>query len=277
MRIVGTRPGVRNRGWLAGGMDTEAVLQLIQTVARDVVNPRFRQLGESDVREKNPGDLVTVADTESEAALTEALSRAHPDALVVGEEAVAADPSLLDGLDQADHAWVIDPIDGTANFVRGSADHAVMVAELRAGEAVRAWIHQPQHHTSWVAERGAGVWRDGERVTRPEPDEDPGRWRGVSSRTRWRERDNAPLGPIGPSAWCCGIDYPRLLEATTDFVVYSPPRPWDHVPGTLMLRELGGEALLLTGERYSAGSSGAPLVVAASEHVATTVVAALNR
>ncbi|MVA77544.1 inositol monophosphatase [Auraticoccus sp. F435] len=256
-------------------MDTSDVLQLIVTVAEDVVTPRFRRLGEGQVREKNPGDLVTVADTEAEAALTAALSAAHPDALVVGEEAVAADPSLLDGLGRAEHAWVIDPIDGTANFVRGSEDHAVMVAELRSGRAVRAWIHQPQHRTSWVAELGAGVWRDGHRVHREPVGDDPGSWRGVSSRARWRDASFPPLGPIGTSAWCCGVDYPRLLTGETDFVVYSAPRPWDHVPGTLMLRELGGEARLTTGEHYRATSGGAPLVVGASPRVTDTVVDAL--
>ena len=57
----------------------------------------------------------------------------------------------------ADHAFTVDPVDGTKNFVNGSKDHAVMVAEVRGGEVVRGWIWQPQHETAYVAERGAGA------------------------------------------------------------------------------------------------------------------------
>uniref|UniRef100_UPI000DF82293 inositol monophosphatase family protein n=1 Tax=Desertihabitans aurantiacus TaxID=2282477 RepID=UPI000DF82293 len=182
-------------------MDTDEVLQLIHRVAETVVTPRWRALGEAEVSEKGPGDYVTVADHEAEVALTEALSRAHPGALVVGEEAVSADASVLDGLAEAEQAWVIDPIDGTGNFVRGSADHAVMVAELRRGEAVRGWIHQPQHQRSFVAERGAGVTVDGTPLAPRTVGGDPAGWRGVSSRRRWRDGEFPPLGRIGDTWW----------------------------------------------------------------------------
>ena len=65
--------------------------------------------------------------------------------MLLGEEATARDPGLLDRFRAADHAFTIDPVDGTKNFVRGSPDHAVMVAEIRGGETVRSWIWQPQH------------------------------------------------------------------------------------------------------------------------------------
>ncbi|MGL5829189.1 MAG: inositol monophosphatase family protein, partial [Angustibacter sp.] len=138
------------------GLSTDAVLDLLREVAASTITPRFRGLDDADVMEKNPGDLVTVADREAEEAITTRLLGAYPRAAVLGEEAYAADRSLVDRYLDADHAFTVDPVDGTKNFVHGSPDHAVMVAEVRRGETVRAWVHQPAHGVSWVAERGAG-------------------------------------------------------------------------------------------------------------------------
>ena len=113
-------------------MNTQEILQLLQDVAEDVINPRFRTLTDDQVAEKNPGDLVTVADHEAEVRITEALAGAYPGALVLGEEASETDGTLLDRFRDADHAFTVDPVDGTKNFVSGSPDHAVMVAELPA-------------------------------------------------------------------------------------------------------------------------------------------------
>ncbi len=143
------------------------MLTLLQDVAEEVINPRFRTLEDDQIAEKNPGDLVTVADREAEVMITAALRAAYPDALVLGEEAEATDDTLVDRFDAADHAFTVDPVDGTKNFVKGSRDHAVMASEIRGGEVVRAWIWQPQHETAYVAERGAGAYRDGERLRRP--------------------------------------------------------------------------------------------------------------
>ena len=68
------------------------MLSLMQDVAEQVINPRFRTLQDHQVSEKNPGDLVTVADHESEVLLTAALTAAYPDAVVLGEEAHAQGP-----------------------------------------------------------------------------------------------------------------------------------------------------------------------------------------
>ena len=63
------------------------MLALLQDVAAEVIDPRFRDLADEEIAEKNPGDLVTIADREAEVRITEALTRAYPDAVVLGEEA----------------------------------------------------------------------------------------------------------------------------------------------------------------------------------------------
>ena len=135
------------------------MMSLLKDVAEEVINPRFRALAAGEIHEKRPGDLVTDADREAEVLITAALSDAYPDAVVLGEETFAGDPALMGRYAAADHAFTVDPVDGTKNFVHGSKDHAVMVSETVDGAAVRAWLWQPQHEVGFVAERGAGTWR----------------------------------------------------------------------------------------------------------------------
>ena len=132
------------------------ILELMVEVADRVIRPRFRALSGNDIDEKSPRDYVTVADRESEKLLTAALLARNPGCLVVGEEASYADPSIREGLGVADLAYTVDPVDGTGNFVKGSPDYAVMIAEIRRSEVTRSWIWQPEAGRAYVAERGAG-------------------------------------------------------------------------------------------------------------------------
>ena len=230
-------------------MDTDEVLTLLREVADEVVNPRFRTLTDDQIVEKNPGDLVTVADREAEVLITAALQASYPAALVLGEEAAAADERLMDRYLAADHAFTVDPVDGTKNFVHGSPDHAVMVAETIGGETVRGWIWQPEHEVAWVAERGAGTWRDGVRVqTVSVPDDrEP---QGVTSMWSMRDQRLGELPPMRLSWVCCGVDYPKLVEGEADYAIYGKGAPWDHAPGSLILGEAGGYVGTSGGETY---------------------------
>ena len=163
-------------------MDTDAITTLLQDVAAEVITPRFQSLDEGEVHEKSPGDLVTVADHEAEVLITEALQAAYPGTVVLGEEATAADPTLLDRFAAAPHGFTVDPVDGTKNFVHGSPDHAVMAAELRDGVVVRSWIWQPQHQRAYVAELGAGAWCNRTRLAVGPVSDAP---RGRTSRRAW--------------------------------------------------------------------------------------------
>lgn len=243
------------------GLSSDAVLDLLREVAAEVITPRFRSLAAGEVMEKNPGDLVTVADREAEEVITARLAAAYPDAVVLGEEAHALDHALMQRYLAAEHAFTVDPVDGTKNFVHGSPDHAVMVAETVGGVTVRAWIWQPEHGVAWVAERGAGTWRDGEQVrTTPVPD-------GVAPRgvtSMWAMRGHAldGLPPMSLSWVCCGVDYPRMIEGATDYIVYSRSNPWDHAPGALLVTEAGGTLVHPDGTAYGPRSLRPGLVVA---------------
>jgi fructose-1,6-bisphosphatase/inositol monophosphatase family enzyme len=256
-------------------VDTEAVLDLLREVADTVVTPRFRALEEEQVQEKAPGDLVTVADREAEAAITDRLRRAYPAAVILGEEAYAVQPGIAGVYAEADHAFTIDPVDGTKNFVHGSPDHALMVAELRSGQCVRSWIHQPQHQRSYVAERGAGAFGDGRRLVRAPVSQDPQRIRAVSAVRGWLGSMVGEIGPLELTWVCCGVDYPRLIEGDADVALYGGTFPWDHAPGTLMVTEAGGHVGGFDGLPYDPRVSTRGLVVAGDRASYEQVLAGL--
>ena len=228
-------------------MNTQEILQLLQDVAEEVINPRFRSLSDDQVAEKNPGDLVTVADREAEVRITDALSHAYPGALILGEEANESDDTLLDRFRAADHAFTVDPVDGTKNFVSGSRDHAVMVAELRdgascaAGSGSRSTARRTS--PSGASAPGATV----EPLVRP-PAGDV--LRGVTSRRRWIGRALDGLPPLELTWVCCGVDYPKLVEGAADYLIYSGTKPWDHAPGSLLLAESGAFLGTFEGQPY---------------------------
>ncbi len=217
------------------------MLSLLREVAEEVVNPRFRSLQHDEIAEKRPGDLVTVADREAEVLIAAALRGAYPDAVILGEEAAAADDGVAARFAAAGHGFTIDPVDGTKNFVKGSPDHAMMVAEVRDGAVVRAWIWQPQHEIAYVAERGSGAYRTSsvgsERLERPPVGEE---LRGVTSRRRWIGRALGVLKELELTWVCCGVDYPKIVEGEADYGIYGHGAPWDHAPGSLLLTEAGG-------------------------------------
>ncbi len=253
-------------------METDDVLALLRDVAEEVVNPRFRALAAEEITEKNPGDLVTVADREAELRITEVLHGAYPDALVLGEEAAAADDTLLERFRTAGHAFTVDPVDGTKNFVHGSPDHAMMVAEVRDGEVVRSWIWQPQHEKAYVAERGAGAWQDGRRLVRPPAGED---LRGITTRRKWVGRALGTLRELELTWVCCGVDYPKLVEGAADYALYRRAKPWDHAPGALLLSETGGFVGTYDGSPYQPQAEPPPGLVSAGDRAAYDLVQGL--
>jgi fructose-1,6-bisphosphatase/inositol monophosphatase family enzyme len=232
------------------------VTEILREAAATEILPRFRALLDGDVSEKAPGELVTIADRAAEAMITRRL-RSLIDVPVVGEEATADNPDLVRALRDAPAAWVVDPVDGTANFVAGSVDYAVMAALVRSGTTAAAWILHPATGRTYVAEAGSGAYRDGERLVRAPAGTDPAAWRGALF-TRFlqpeaRERAEASakrFATIDAGSKCAGIDYARLIDGELEFIRYQRTMPWDHAPGSLLLTEAGGVTRRLDGSAY---------------------------
>ena len=256
----------------------EDVAELIRTVAATVVLPRFRRLAAEDVRQKSPGDLVTVADQESERALTEGLTALLPGSVVVGEEGVAADPSLLSRVGDRGAVWIVDPVDGTNNFAAGKEPFAVMVALVRAGEPVASWIYDVVGDRMTLAEAGSGAYLDGVRVKTRTDDPGAAALRGVIARkylpADLRAQVDAhatELGEVTDGRHCAGYEYPAVATDEQQFALFWRILPWDHVPGSLIIREAGGTVLHLDGSAYRPTDDDRGLLVAANDDVWHTV------
>lgn len=246
-------------------------------VAATEIMPRFRNLAVDDVEMKGANDPVTVADKAAEAALTERLTVLFPGSVVIGEEGVAADPTILSRFGGDHDVWVIDPIDGTRNFTEGRPEFAVMIALVRDKQTVGAWIHDPNSGDTLAAERGGGVWLRGRRMRLA--GHEPGAPKVGIFGPRLQQKLSRPelaaaLQPlvIPEATSVAAFDYGRLFTGDAVFadsdasraayLLYRRSKPWDHVPGLLMLAEAGGYAADLTGKPYDMQDSADGLLIA---------------
>jgi fructose-1,6-bisphosphatase/inositol monophosphatase family enzyme len=242
------------------------IARLLASTARAEIMPRFRRLGAGDVHMKTgPLDLVTVADVAAERVIEAGLRRLFPGCVVVGEEGTAADPSLLGRLAGAPLAFVVDPVDGTANYAAGLPLFGTMAAAIEDGEVVAAVIHDPVGDDTAFALRGEGAWieaADGSRrdlrVAAAVP------LAGMTGAVVWRplpesERQGvaARLGKVAAS-WdyrCAAHEYRMLAGGHCHYLLFSKLMPWDHAPGWLLHREAGGFSALFNGTPYRAATT----------------------
>jgi fructose-1,6-bisphosphatase/inositol monophosphatase family enzyme len=249
-------------------IDMRAVLDIarvLREAARAEIMPRFRRLGARDVHMKTgPLDLVTVADVAAEHVIAAGLRRLFPGSVVVGEEATAADPSLLGRLAGAELAFVVDPVDGTANYAAGLPLFGTMAAAIEGGEVVAAVIHDPVGDDTAFALRGEGAWieeRDGSRhdlrVAAAVPlAEMTGAlvWRHLPEGTRQRVASRQPLVAASWDYRCAAHQYRMLAEGHCHYLMFTRLMPWDHAPGWLLHREAGGFSAHFDGTPYRAAA-----------------------
>lgn len=261
--------------------DTKAardVAALLRDATKAEILPRFRRLAAGDVRTKSsPLDLVTEADEAAERMIEAALRARFPGCVVVGEEATAADASLLSRLKGADLAFVVDPVDGTANFAAGVPLFGCMAAAFVRGEVVGGWIHDPLGDDTAVALRGEGAWfEDAEghhfadlRVAAPVP---LGRmvgavsWNWLPEPLKSTVAGRLPRLAATLNFRCAAHEYRLVASGHAHLLFYNKLMPWDHAPGWLLHREAGGYSARFDGSAYLA-----------SEHVTGGLICAPNK
>ncbi len=245
---------------------------MIRTTAAELILPRFRTLTAADVTEKSPGEVVTEIDHAAETLLSRELRALMPGSLVVGEEGVAADPSRLDLLLEDEPVWLVDPLDGTANFIAGDPRFAVMVALVERHVTLAAWIYSPIDDTMAIAELGGGAHLNGTPIRSPAtiPTTET-LFGGVSMRflppdlRDQIESRRARVAEIRPPMMCAGAEYPAVAQGSQHFAMFWRTLPWDHAPGALLLTEAGGHAARLDGAPYSPVDRGAGILLAQNE------------
>lgn len=248
----------------------DAVTRIMRETASEAILPRFRDLRAGDVEEKSPGEVVTIADRAAERLITPQLLSLLPGSRVVGEEAATLDPSLLQHLDEG-HVWLVDPLDGTGNFVAGDPRFATMIALMRDGDTLAGWMLEPVSGRLSVAERGGGAYIDGQKARSRNEALDLAAQRGIV-RTRFlppvvRQQvasSASCFAGVLPGSGSTAFDYPAIATGAIQFALYWRTLPWDHAAPALFLREAGGHVARLDGGPYRPADDGVGLLAASS-------------
>lgn len=230
---------------MQGSANLNVMIKAARKAARSLVKD-FREVENLQVGAKGPGDFVTKADISAESILKEELLGARPNYGWLAEEA----PEEIPGADPT-RRWIVDPLDGTTNFLHGLPHWAVSVALEHKGEVVAGVILDPTKDEMFVAEKGQGAWLNDTRLR-------------VSGRRRMIESLFATGLPFGgrsdlPAALrdlgrlmpvCAGVR--RWGTASLDLAYVAAGRyegfwerrlnPWDMAAGLVILREAGGLA-----------------------------------
>lgn len=239
-------------------MITPALHASVEAIMREAseraILPRYQSLAANEIDNKAVDDVVTIADREAEAMLTERLAALMPDAAVVGEEAVFEDASVMERLKDR-LCWIVDPLDGTNNFAAGKPPFGVLVALADRGEILGGWILDCLSGRFCSAGLGDGAWIDGQRVAAQTTGEVP----PVAAISTLfldegaREKVSAHVAPhyrLVDIPRCAAEQYPRLVTGVNDISVFNRTLPWDHAAGVLFLNEAGGRAARPNGEPY---------------------------
>ncbi|MBA3989935.1 MAG: inositol monophosphatase [Propionibacteriales bacterium] len=188
----------------------------------------------------SPTDVVTAVDLASERLIRERIAAARPADAVVGEE--GDDSSGSSGV-----TWVVDPIDGTVNFLYGIRQFSVSLAACDEAGAVAAVVHDPSSGETFTALRGDGAWLDG-RPIRPSDCTDTTRalvGTGYHYRADVRARQAVETGRLVPHIrdvrrmGSAALDLCYVACGRYDAYVERGLRPWDLAGGELIAREAG--------------------------------------
>lgn len=224
-----------------------ALLKVMSDAARKAargLNRDFGELAELQVARKAPADFVSAADLRAEQTLFEALTKARPGYSFLGEER-----GLIEGTDKT-HTWIVDPLDGTTNFLHAIPHFAINIALQREGQVVAAVTYNPISNELFWAEKGKGCYVNDHRLR-------------VAARTRLDESVLATGIPFlghgqharflkelhGISQRVAGVR--RFGSAALDLAWVAAGRydgywerdlkPWDIAAGLLMVSEAGGK------------------------------------
>jgi myo-inositol-1(or 4)-monophosphatase len=220
--------------------------------AGSIINRASLDLDLLKVNTKSPNDFVTEVDHKAEAIVIETLLGAYP-----GHGIMAEESGSTHGAKDSEYVWIIDPLDGTTNFIHGFPFYAVSIALAFRGQVQQAVVYDPSRNDLFYASKGRGAFLNDKRLR-------------VSKRTRlsdclistgfpFRKGDNFKrylqmMEVIMPA--CAGLRRPGaaaldlcyMAAGYTDGFFETGLSPWDIAAGSLMVTEAGGLIGNFTGE-----------------------------
>ena len=243
--------------------DLHQVGDALAIAARTEIMPRFRKLKSTQIRQKSSAlDVVTDADEAAEAAIGTALAATFPGAIIIGEEGTHRNPSLLQAVGTAELAFLVDPVDGTKNFVCNLPLFGVMAAATIRGEIVAGVIYDPVCRDWAYALRGGGAWMEQEdgsriplRVAKPAP---VSAMEGIvatgflTEPLRSTVLGNLTKLAASTNLRCAAHEYRMAAAGYCHMLLYNRLMPWDHAAGWLLHREAGGYSAHFDGTPYQA-------------------------
>src|SRR5262245_3473731 len=217
---------------------TKAVDKAARALKRD-----FGEVEQLQVSQKGPSDFVSNADLKSERILREELSKARPGFGFLAEESGASAGS------DAEHRWVIDPLDGTTNFLHGLPHFAISVGLEKSGEIIAGVIYDPIKNEMFVAEKGGGAVLNDRRmrvsarkslgdslVATGIPFRGHGDAAAFTKQLEFAMRETAGVRRFGAAA----LDLAYVAAGRYEAFWEEGLSPWDVAAGILLVREAGG-------------------------------------
>lgn len=256
-----------------------ANINVMIAAARKAARGLLRDFGEVEhlqVSQKGPGDFVSAADLRVEKALRVELKKARPDYGFLLEEG-----GVVDGTDP--HTiWIIDPLDGTTNFLHSIPHFAISIGLVRNGEPIAGVIYQPLTDEMFWAEKGGGAWVNDRRLRvsarrkmedaviatgiphlgRPDPDRFMGQLRKVMDVTAGIRRFGAASLDL---AYVAAGRYEGFWEIGL--------KSWDIAAGMIIVREAGGYVSDFDGPQNPLDRGN---VIAANDHLHAPLTALLK-
>ncbi len=210
--------------------------------------------GRFHVTEKGPADLVTEADIASEKAIRELLDSHYPGDGFLGEEgSTPGDPPVLS---ESPRCWIVDPLDGTTNFVHGLNGYCVSVACCEQGQIVAGAVYDPLADACFTASLGAGARLDGE-LLHVSATSDMSEALVVGSLPPRVQRDSLPVDQFLDVMEACqamrrlgsaALNLCYLAAGRVDAYWAGSVSVWDIAAGVLIVEEAGGHVTSSTGE-----------------------------
>jgi myo-inositol-1(or 4)-monophosphatase len=248
--------------------------------AGSIINRASLDRGQLEVRSKRANDFVTQVDRAAENAIIDVVRQAHPDHAILAEE--SGDSTAGKAGAKADYRWIIDPLDGTTNFIHGFPQYCVSIAVQHRGATEHGVVYDPSRNELFTASKGAGAFLDDRRIRVTKcanlkdalvgtgfPFKELSRLDLYTRQLKGMMEGTAGVRRAGAAA----LDLAYVAAGRLDAFWEMGLAPWDMAAGALMVAEAGGLVGNLEGEPGWMESGD---IVAATPRVFPQMLAALK-